>query len=119
MSNTLLRLWRDQSGEVTFTSVILLYTLLALGATVGLVCLRNQVVQEFGDLAIALDQLDQSYSVDFVSDCPDYSFEDEPDLGPYTFTPPNEGDPVGQPPAGISITAPPPAITNTPGEQAP
>ena len=118
MSNTWLRLWRDESGAVTYTSVILLYTLLALGAIVGLVSLRNQIVQEFGDLAIALDQLDQSYSVDYASDCPDYSFEDQPDLGPYTFTPPDEGDPVGQPPAGISITAPSPP-PNTPGEQSP
>jgi hypothetical protein len=113
-----IRLWRDERGEVTYTAIILMYTLLAAGAIVGLVSVRNQIVQEFGDLGIALDQLDQSYSVDYASDCPDFSFEDSPNLGPYTFTPPNEGDPVGQPPADISITAPPP-VTNTPGEQAP
>jgi hypothetical protein len=115
---TLHRLWRDERGEVTYAGIILVYTLLALGSIVGLVCLRNQIVQELGDLAIAFDQLDQSYSVDFASDCPDYSFEDSPDLGPYDFTPPNEGDPVGQPPADIDISVPPP-VTNTPGEQAP
>jgi hypothetical protein len=115
MSNLWLRLWRDESGEVTYTSVILLYTLLALGAIVGLVCLRNQFLQEFGDLAIALDQLDQSYSVNFASDCPDFSFEDSPNLGP-SFDFPNEGDPDGEPPAGIEF---PGSFTNTPGEDPP
>ena len=85
----LFRLWQDDRGEVTSVAVLLLYSVLGIGAIVGLVCLRNQIVQEFGDLSVALDHLDQSYSVDFTNNCPDYSFQDSPNLT----------DPPGQPPA--------------------
>ena len=43
-------------------ALILVITLLALGATVGLTSLRDQLVQEFGDVAQALENIDQSFS---------------------------------------------------------
>ena len=55
------RIWRDQRGFVNTTDLILLTTLLALGAVVGLASLRNQVVQEFDDLGKAAAALNQSY----------------------------------------------------------
>lgn len=55
-------LWRDQRGAVGAASVVLTYAILVLGAIVGLVVLRNGVVQELGDLAVALRHLDQSFS---------------------------------------------------------
>lgn len=63
MRDLLVRLWHDQSGEASGIAVILLYTILALGATTGLVTLRNQIVQEYGDLAVALDALNQSWGI--------------------------------------------------------
>ncbi len=57
------QLWRDTRGEVSVISNILLLTVLAIGVTVGLVTFRNQIVQEFGDLSVALESLDQSWSV--------------------------------------------------------
>jgi len=119
MKRLLFEFWRDERGEVTSVAVILIYTILGLGAIVGLVVVRNHLVQEFGDLAIALDQLDQSYSVDFFSvGCTDFSFTDAPDLGG-TFAAPN--DPIDGSPADIDITRPAraeggAAVTNTPGE---
>lgn len=43
-------------------SVILLVVILGIGVIVGAVALRDQITQEFGDAAVALDNLDQSYS---------------------------------------------------------
>ncbi len=88
------RLWKDQRGAVTAVSALLLYTILILGVIVGLATLRNQIVQEFGDLSVALDHLDQSWEVK-------YSWEEEPrkyeDLGP------DLEDNEGEEPAGISV----------------
>jgi hypothetical protein len=55
------RFWRDQVGETSTLSLILIATVLALGATVGLVTLRDQVVQELGDVSVSLERLDQSF----------------------------------------------------------
>jgi Flp pilus assembly pilin Flp len=97
MKRLVKRFWRDQRGEASGLAVILLYTILALGATVGLVTLRDQIVQEFGDLAVALDSLDQSWHI--------------PGIHPmgYTDTPlfrPTDPDPEGKPPAGLEFKPP-------------
>ena len=49
--NLLRQLWRDERGEVSATSVILLYTVLALGAITGLVVMRNQL-RRYVDLLV-------------------------------------------------------------------
>jgi Flp pilus assembly pilin Flp len=54
--------WRDDRGAVYSMDVILVSTILVLGMIAGLVCLRNQVLQEFTDVANAVGSLDQSYS---------------------------------------------------------
>jgi hypothetical protein len=55
-------LWHDQRGIVYSMDLILISTVLVLGTIVGLVCLRNQVLQELNDVANAVGSLDQSYS---------------------------------------------------------
>jgi hypothetical protein len=55
------RLWRDERGAINSTDIVLITTILILGSIVGLVCLRNQVVQELGDIATAVGALNQSY----------------------------------------------------------
>ncbi len=88
------RLWNDRRGAVSAVSALLLYTILVLGVVVGLATLRNHIVQEYGDLSVALDHLDQSWQVKF-------SWEDAPrgfeDPGPTL------DDPDGSEPAGISV----------------
>ncbi|HND52799.1 MAG TPA: hypothetical protein PLV92_10400 [Pirellulaceae bacterium] len=63
LTKLLVRLWHDDRGESSFIAMILLTTIAAIGAIVGLVTLRDGIVQEFGDVAVALDALDQSISV--------------------------------------------------------
>ena len=89
---TPLRLWRDEKGQVSIVATTLIYAVLVFGVTAGLVTLRDQIVQEFGDLAVALDSLDQSYSIDGGA-----SFSDSSDLT----------DPDGEAPAGLDVQATP------------
>jgi hypothetical protein len=56
------RLWRDERGIVYSADLILVTTVLGLGVLVGLISLRNQVVQEFNDIGSAVGALNQSYS---------------------------------------------------------
>jgi len=60
------RIWRDEAGFVATTDLLLLTTVVVLGTIVGLVVFRNQVVQEFVDMAMALGHLNQSY--EYVGD---------------------------------------------------
>ena len=60
--NLLSRLWQDQSGAVVSAELVIIATILVLGVIVGLTTVRDQVVQELGDLAIAVASLNQSYS---------------------------------------------------------
>ena len=97
------RLWRDQSGVIISTELILVSAVLGIGILVGIVSLRNQIVQEFGDVSGAIGHLDQSYS--YVGDgdsetdecfVAGSSYKDETDIG-------DEDDEAGKEPAGISI----------------
>ena len=57
-----MKLWRDECGITGAMGLVLVVTLVAIGAIVGLSTLRDQVVQEMGDMAVALESLDQSFS---------------------------------------------------------
>ena len=83
---------RNQRGTTSAAALILLYAIIVFGSIVGLVTLRDQIVQEFGDLAVALDHLDQSFSIPGGA-----SYKDTPRLT----------DPVNQEPAGLNVQAPP------------
>lgn len=86
------RLRTDESGAVNAASYLLLATIVGIGMIVGLVVVRNQIVQELGDIAVALESLDQSYS--FTIGTQTVRFRDKPtDLR----------DPRGREPAGISV----------------
>ncbi len=103
------RVWRDQRGFVASTDLILLATIVGLGMIVGLVALRNQVVQEFGDVATAIGKLNQSYTYAGDNDADSdgeadeegcfvagSTYTDQPDFG--------DGDDVaGQEPPGIWV----------------
>ena len=56
------QLWQEEAGLISAGQVILMTALFVLGALVGLQTVRDSLVQEFGDLAAALEALNQSYS---------------------------------------------------------
>jgi len=60
-------LWADQSGAVVSAELIIIATILVLGMIVGLTTVRDQVVQELGDLAAAVASINQSYSFSGVT----------------------------------------------------
>ena len=60
-------LWEDQSGAIISAELILVVTILILGMVVGLTTLRDQVIQELGDVAIAIASVNQSYSFSGVT----------------------------------------------------
>lgn len=61
-SNSFQIFWQDQRGTIELSSWFALVVMVALGMIVGLSTLRNEITQQFGDVAQALEALDQSYS---------------------------------------------------------
>ncbi len=55
------RLWDDESGAVMSTEIILIATIVVIGAIVGLATYRDAIVQELADTGIAISTLNQSY----------------------------------------------------------
>ena len=55
------RLWADQAGFVVSTELVLVATILVIGMVVGLVTVRDAVVQELADVAGAIASVSQSY----------------------------------------------------------
>jgi Flp pilus assembly pilin Flp len=53
----------DECGAVSYGAYLLLATIVALGGLVGLTTFRDSVTQEFGDIAAAVNSLDQSFDV--------------------------------------------------------
>tara|TARA_R110002095_G_scaffold159356_1_gene138168 strand:- start:10898 stop:11197 length:300 start_codon:yes stop_codon:yes gene_type:complete len=90
------QLWSDERGSVSPFATVLMVTILVIGIIPGVATLRDHIVQKFGDMAVALESLDQSYSytVDGVT-----SEYDDSDTGTLT-------DPVGDAPAGLDLTIP-------------
>ncbi|MHB8901759.1 MAG: hypothetical protein ACYC6Y_23635 [Thermoguttaceae bacterium] len=102
------QIWRDQRGFVVSTDLILIATIVILGTLVGLATFRDQVVQEFGDLAMAISRLNQSYTytgcnyddplgTDTWAEVAGSTYVDLPDYG-------EDAQVAGQPPAGISVS---------------
>ena len=60
--NVLAKLWGETSGALISAELILVATILVIGLLAGLVTVRDQVVQELGDVAAAISSLNQSYS---------------------------------------------------------
>jgi hypothetical protein len=111
--NLLRRLWRDKRGFLATTDLILLATIVVLGSIVGMATFRNQVVQEFGDMSMAVGSLNHSYSYGGDQNTAKgysvagSSFTDQPDYGQDPVVP-------GQEPAGIDVKVAPPATEGTP-----
>lgn len=102
-TTTFAQLWQDESGVVISAELIVVCTVVVLGMLVGLTTLRDQVVQEFADLAAAVGALDHSYSFAAFEDADcsvaGSSFTDESDSC-------DVGDPVGEPASCVMFTSP-------------
>ena len=98
------RLWADEAGFVVSTELVLVATILVIGLVLGLTELRNQVVQELGDLAQAIANINQSYEyagtlkVEVASTAGSW-FHDAPDF----CEDPDQGDPPFAEPCGLSV----------------
>ena len=100
------QLWADEAGFVVSSELVLVATMLVLGMIVGLTSLRNQVVQELGDLAVAIGNFEQSYQFSSVightASTAGSMFVDNDDYCD------NGGiDPINDPPACIDVDGPP------------
>ena len=61
------RLWNDEAGFVISSELVLVATVLVIGMLVGIVTVRDQVVQELGDVATAIGQVNESYTFNGVT----------------------------------------------------
>jgi uncharacterized membrane protein YkgB len=61
MGNCFARLWDDEAGFIISAELVLVATIVVIGLIVGLVMVRNQVVQELADVAQAIGSLSQTY----------------------------------------------------------
>ena len=55
-------LW-DECGATSVVDFLLMGALVGLGCLVGLATIRDHIVMQFNDVALALESLNQSYSV--------------------------------------------------------
>ena len=62
-------LWRDDTGAVLSSELVLVGTLGVVGATVGLNAISTAVNEELEDVAFAIRSLDQSYEIRGVKGC--------------------------------------------------
>lgn len=65
--NMLTRFWQDEAGFVVSSELVLVATILVIGMITGLASIRNQVVQELGDLAQSIGAVNQSYTFSGVT----------------------------------------------------
>lgn len=88
----LLTLWNDECGAIDATASILLMTIFVLGCLVAFTAVRTNIVQEFGDLANALESIDQSYSYTVNGVTSTYADDPAP-----------AGNPPGTAPTGLDV----------------
>lgn len=97
----MMKLWNDEAGFVVSAELVLIATILVLGLIVGLVTVRDQIVQELGDVAQAFAQINQSYSFSGITGHTSATSGSQfIDTSDYCDT---VGDPVGNPAACISV----------------
>jgi hypothetical protein len=99
------KLWNDEAGFIVSAELVLVATILVIGMIVGLVSVRNQVVQELVDIGQAIGNLSQSYAFGGINKL-NMAFTD----GSYyndkaDFCQENAAQNIGAEPGGISIIA--------------
>lgn len=100
-------LWGDERGITAPIGLILVTTITALGAIVGLAHYRDQIVQKMGDVATALDNVDQSFSYTIQIDTDGVGGFDFTKSASYVDNAATLTDPTDEPPACIEFILPP------------
>jgi Flp pilus assembly pilin Flp len=113
MKQSFRRLYRDEDGVVAVSDYVLLGTIVAIGAVVGLVTLRDSVIQELGDVGIGLENLQQNYTVSMTFATVSGGTTTT-SFGYTTDNNPTE-QPSGQSTAGIDLSIAPSDESTTPG----
>lgn len=103
------RIWKDEAGFVVSTELVLIATILVIGMVVGLATVRNSVVQELGDVAKAIGNINQSFSYTGVSGRETSSYSAGSDFADLTdfCDAPNGDDSATLEPPGISVRVAP------------
>ncbi len=95
------QLWKDEAGFIVSADLILVSSILVLGMMVGLVSIRDQIIQELGDVSMAFAGLRQDYDWDGItghtSSVAGSVFQDATDFCDAV------GDPAGLEPGGIFV----------------
>jgi hypothetical protein len=103
-------LWSDDRAFVVSSELILVCTILVIGMSVGLVTLRDQVVQELADVAAAFSRTEQAYSFSGMtghsSSAAGSLFVDTMDFCDNVAGIPTDVDPPGAPAACVSVSEP-------------
>ena len=60
------KLWNDEAGFVVSAELILIATIAVIGLIVGLAAVRDGITSELSDVAGAIQDVNQSYSIDGV-----------------------------------------------------
>ncbi len=63
MKNVLRKLWNDDNGFVVTVELILVATILVIGLVTGFAMLRDAVLAELSDTAMAFGSIDQSWTM--------------------------------------------------------
>jgi len=61
------KFWRDERAFVVTAELTLIATILGVGMIAGLASVRDQGLQELGDLAAAIEDMNESYSFSSVT----------------------------------------------------
>lgn len=97
MWERMLQFLKDEQAAVGASEYILMAVILGIGMVTGLATWRDQVIQGYGDVALALGRLDQSFTYSFVVSGVTYSGGYSDTVGP--------SDVAGVAPAGIGFGA--------------
>lgn len=98
---TLQDLIDDEFGSMDVCGYIFMVTILAIGGIVGLATFRNGVVQEYGDVGLALRNINQSFSIGLPAIGYVTSHDDDTPEDGY------EDSDSGAPPPGLNLTKAP------------
>jgi hypothetical protein len=60
------RFWNDDNGFVVSSELVLIATVLVIGLLTGLASVRDALISELSDVAGAIQDINQSYSIDGV-----------------------------------------------------
>ncbi|MBC8288831.1 MAG: hypothetical protein H8E37_00795 [Planctomycetes bacterium] len=100
LKQLLIRLSRDDAGFLSSVDFMLFIAIVTIGSIVALATVRDQVLQQFGDISVAMENLEQTYTVDITfrnGSTKTFGFTDNA----------SPTDVADQPPGGIEIAVPP------------